>query len=331
MRPALAVELAGVVGGAVGAALVRRARRGPRRPGWSLRTELAATAMRAVVMRSKRRGVPWLREAQTALALPTPLAARVAFERDEVGGVPALVARPHGRASAPEEPVVVHLHGGGYVIGAPEDQRDAIARLALGLDARVVSVDYRLAPEHRFPAAHEDALAATRAVLARTPAERVVLAGDSAGGALCVATLCALRDAGERLPAAAALLCPWTDPLAGGGSMETNADADFGDRELLVGWIRTAAGEADPGDPRLRVVAADLRGLPPLLVQAGGGEVLLDAIRAFAAHAEAAGVDVELRVWDALFHDFQLAAAQLPEAAAAMEEVVGFLRKRVAS
>jgi len=327
MRPALALELAGVVGAAALRVVAGRARRGPLRPDWSLRTELTAATIRAFVLRSKRRGIPWLREAQAALRLPSPLADRVAFEPTTRGGVPVLAARP--REGEPRR-VVVHLHGGGYVIGSPDGYRDTLARLALDLGAEVVSADYRLAPEHPFPAAQDDALAVTRAVLSAAPAERVGLVGDSAGGALCVATLCSLRDAGETLPAAAALLCPWTDPLAEGGSLASNADADFGDRDVLVGWIRAAAGDADPRDPRLTVAAARLEGLPPLLVQAGGGEILLDPIRAFAARAEQAGVETRLRIWGHLFHDFQMAASQLPEGAAAMEEVTGFLHGHLA-
>lgn len=328
MRASLVAEIAGLTTAEAAATLLRRARRGPLRPSWSLRTELMARTVRRVVLRSKRRGIPWLREVQATLQLPSPAAEAVVFREERVGDVPALVARPR---DAEPTATIVHLHGGGYVIGSPDGHRDTLARLASGVGARVVGVRYRLAPEHRFPAAQEDALAATRAVLATTPAARVALAGDSAGGALCVATLCALRDAGEALPAAAALLCPWTDPLAAGGSMDTNADADFADREVLVGWIRQAVGEdCDPRDPRLTVLEADLRGLPPLLVQAGGAELLLDSIRAFVARADEAGVAVELRVWDDLFHDFQMSAAQLPEGAAAMDEVADFLRKRVA-
>lgn len=326
------LEAAGIASGAAATAVARRLQRGPARPSWSLRTELVAATMRAVVLRSKRRGIPWLRAVQSALPERVALVDRVEFTWTRTGGVASLVCTPRSGAAddGQPRPTLLHLHGGGYVIGSPEGFKDTLARLAVGVGARVVSLDYRLAPEYRFPAAHEDAEAAARAILAETPAERVALVGDSAGGALAVATLCALRDAGAPLPAAAALLCPWTAPLAEGGSMETNADVDFGDRELLVGWIREAAGEADPRDPRLCVLDAPLAGLPPLLVQAGGAEILLDSIREFAARAEAAGVNVELRVWDDLFHDFQMQAALLPEAAGAMEEVTTFLRKRIA-
>jgi len=318
--------LALVVGSQAGA-LARRLVRGPRRPGWPLRTELAAAAMRAVLMRSKRRGVHWLRDAQAAVPSLSAAAKRARFEPVDAGGVPAVWCAPPG--PAPRR-TIVYFHGGGYVIGSPATHRDLLARLALGAGARVLGVDYRLAPEHRFPAAHDDCLRATRWLLAAgaEPAALAV-AGDSAGGALAVATLCGLRDAGEPLPAAAALLCPWADPLAAGGSMDANADADFGDRELLVGWIGQYAPGEQARDPRVTLLRAELGGLPPLLVQAGGAEILRDQIEAFVARARAAGVDVRFDLAPDLFHDWQLQAELLPEGARAVDEIVAYLDSRL--
>jgi len=322
------LELAGLVARAQAAALARRLARGPARPGWTLRTELVATSLRAVVMHSKRRGVHWLRAAQAAVPSPSASARRVRFEPLAAGGVPALWCLPpdpHPRRT------IVYLHGGGYVIGSPHTHRDLLARLALGAGARVLGVDYRLAPEHRFPAAHDDCLAATRFALADAgdPAA-CAIAGDSAGAALAVATLCGLRDAGEALPAAAALLCPWADPHAAGGSMDANADADFGDRELLLGWIEAYAPGEIARDPRITLLGADLAGLPPLLVQAGGAEILLDQIEAFVARARAAGVEVRYDLAAHLFHDWQLQAELLPEGARAVDEVAAFLAGHLA-
>jgi acetyl esterase/lipase len=225
---------------------------------------------------------------------------------------------------------LVYFHGGGFVIGSLDTHVDPMARLAVLANARVLGVDYRLAPEHRFPAAHDDALAATRWVLAQgVDARSLALAGDSAGGNLAIATLCALRDAGDPLPAAAALLCPWVDPAWQGGSMDANADADFGDRELLYGWFLDYL----PGgarDPRVCPIDAKLEGLPPLLVQVGGGELLLDQCKAFAARAVQAEVAVTLAVEGELFHDWQLQANVLAEGARSMEEVARFLSERTA-
>jgi epsilon-lactone hydrolase len=322
MRTLDTLGLVLLLGGEAAATLARRALSGPRRPGWTLRTELAQSLMRAVVMQSKRRGVAWLRAAQGALPVRVALGGEVRFEAATLGGVPCEWCTPRG--GAPER-TLLYFHGGGYVIGSIDGYRDVLARLAVGAGARVLGVDYRLAPEHPFPAQQEDCLAATRAAIAdgADPA-RLALAGDSAGGALAVATLCALRDAGERLPAAAVLLCPWTEPYAEGGSMQTNEPFDFGDRELLAGWARDTGAAAS--DPRFTVANAKLEGLPPLLVQVGSAELLLDQVRRFAEKAKAAGVKVELQEFPEMFHDFQIQASLLPEGAAALDDVARFLR-----
>jgi acetyl esterase/lipase len=319
------LEVLGLLAAAGARTAARRLARGPARPGWSWRSELAVAAMRAVLLPSKARGVPWLRAVQDAMPAFSAALRRVRFTPVDAGGVPATWCEPLAGA---DPRTIVYLHGGGYVIGSPEGHGDLIARLALGARARVLGVEYRLAPEHRFPAAHDDCLAATRWVLAGGVAPRTLaVAGDSAGGALAVATLCALRDAGQPLPAAGVLLCPWTDPLAAGGSMDANEPFDFGDRELLVGWIEAyAPGEAGH-DPRVRVLDARLEGLPPLLVQVGGAEILLDQVRAFAERARRAGVAVRLDEWPDMFHDWQLQAARLPEGARAVERIVGFLEQ----
>ncbi len=162
---------------------------------------------------------------------------------------------------------LVYFHGGGFVVCSPKTHAELMARLAVLADARVLAVDYRRAPEHRFPAAHDDVLDAVRWLYAQgvDPA-RVALGGDSAGGNLVAATLCSLRDAGDPLPAAAVLFCPWVDPLAAGGSMDTNADVDFGDRELLVAWAHDylppgvaarSAGVPDRRETRRLAAAVD--------------------------------------------------------------------------
>ncbi len=316
-----------VVGGALLRTAARRARRGPRRAGWSWRTELAFTLTRTTVMRSKAKGVPWLRDMQAAFPMRSAAVREVEFSAVSAGGVSALWCTPRGATERPR--TVVYLHGGGYVIGSVESYRDTLARLALGADARVLGVGYRLAPEHPLPTACDDALAATRFALAAVPAASCAVAGDSAGGALAITTLCGLRDAGEPLPGAGVLISPWVDPYASGGTMEAHADCDFADRELLVGWIEQARGGLDDADPRVTPLRAELRGLPPLLIQAGGAEILLDQVRAFAERARAAGVDLELEVVPDMFHDFQMQAPLLPEGARAMDAIAAFLRKRL--
>lgn len=325
MKALLLAEVGVIALLAIVRTLLRRALRGPRRPGWHLRTELAQSVMRAVLMRSKRRGIAWLRAAQAALPANVPLAEQVEFRADVLGGVPCEWCTPRGRAP---ERTIVYLHGGGFVIGSLAGFRDLLSRLALSADARVLGVDYRLAPEHPFPAQQLDCLAATRAVLAGVDPRRLAIAGDSAGGSLTVATLCALRDAGEPLPAAAALICPWTEPFAAGGSMDAHAPFDFGDRALLAGWAQATIGAGNPDDPRFNVASAKLAGLPPLLVQVGSVELLYDQVLRFVESARKAGVNTTLEVLPEMFHDVHLQAALLPEGAAAVEAVARFLRER---
>ena len=308
------------------ATLVRRARRGPRRPTWTLRIELAQSVPRALLMRSKQRGIRWLRDALAGLPTVAPYVNNVTFERVTLGGVPCEWCSPRERETFR---TIVYFHGGGYVFGSLAGLRDLLSRFALAGDARVLGVEYRLAPEHPFPAQQDDCLTATRALLATgTEPKRVALAGDSAGGALAVATLCALRDAGDPLPAAAALICPWTEPYAEGGSMDTNAPFDFGDRELLVGWARAAIAGGDASDPRFTVANAKLEGLPPLLIQVGGVEILYDQVLRFAQRARAAGVMTSLERLPEMFHDVHLQASFLREGAAALDTAARFLYDR---
>jgi monoterpene epsilon-lactone hydrolase len=311
----------------VAAMSIRRVVHGPARAGWSWRVEITRTLMYQTLMRSKERGIPWLRAAQELMPIRSALLNEVTFTPVDAGGVRAEWCAPS--AGAPER-TVVYFHGGGYVVGSVASYRSTLARLAVLANARVLGVDYRLAPEHPFPAAQDDCLAAARfAVAEGVDPARLAFAGDSAGGALVVATLCALRDAGLPRPAAGVLISPWADPLAQGGSMDANSGCDFGDRELLVSWAESTLAGADPADPRFSVLGAKLEGLPPLLVQVGTAEILLDQGRALAERAREAGVEVELDEWSDMFHVFQLQADLLDEGAAAMDAIARFLRGRL--
>jgi len=223
---------------------------------------------------------------------------------------------------------VLYLHGGSYVLGSIATHRALAARLAAACGARALLVDYRLAPEHPFPAALDDAIGAYRWLLARgTDPRRIVLAGDSAGGGLAAATLVALRDAGDPLPAAAVLLCPWVDLEGTGPSLATNAAADpMVDRDGLLRAAAAYLGGVDPRTPLAAPLHADLAGLPPMLIQVGKSEALLDDAVRFAARARAAGVDARLEQWDEMVHVWQAFAPLVPEAGAALVQIGAFVR-----
>ncbi|HEU4758596.1 MAG TPA: alpha/beta hydrolase [Dehalococcoidia bacterium] len=230
-----------------------------------------------------------------------------------------------------DDRVIYYLHGGGYVIGSVNTHRSLISRLCRAAKARAFAIDYRLAPEHPFPAAVEDAAAAYRWLLSTgVDPSRTVIAGDSAGGGLTVATLLALRDAGDRLPAAAVCVSPWTDMEVRGESMISRAEVDpmIQREEALKGAAAYLAG-ADPRHPLASPIHADLAGLPPLLIHVGTAETLLDDSTRLAERARAAGVDVTLEPWDDMFHVWHFFASMLPEGQQAIDRIGEFARRHV--
>lgn len=259
------------------------------------------------------------------LSAGAPPPERTRLEAVDAGGVPAEWVRPDDTRA---DRVVFYLHGGGYVLGSPATHRLLVARIARACDAHGLTVDYRLGPEHAFPAALNDAVAAYRWLLKTgvAPAS-IVIAGDSAGGGLTAATLVALRDAGVALPAAGVCLSPWTDLTLTAPSMTTRAAADpMVSRETLAPMAEAYLHGADPETPLASPVFADLTGLPPLLIQVGGREVLLDDATRLAERARAAGVDVTLERWDEMIHVWQAFAPIITEADEAVAKIGTFVR-----
>lgn len=213
---------------------------------------------------------------------------------------------------------VLFLHGGAYVLGSARTHIKLAARYAAASGLTVHVLDYRLAPEHPYPAAIDDALAAWTALTDR--GGKVVLAGDSAGGGLALATAIAIRDRGLASPALLAMVAPWIDLTLSGESMTRNASHDIMlTREGLAADADRYGGVLPLHDPRITPLYADLWGLPPLFVQVGGNEVLLDDTLRLEANARAAGVTCEVEVWDDMTHAFSAFGPMVPEAAASIE------------
>jgi epsilon-lactone hydrolase len=225
---------------------------------------------------------------------------------------------------------LLYLHGGGYVIGSPRSHRHLAAALGGAAGAATLLPDYRLAPEHPFPAAVEDAVAAYRWLLARgVPPAGIVVAGDSAGGGLTVATLLALRDGGLPLPGAAVCISPWVDLTCSGASYATKAAGDPIVTQTGVGEMaRAYLGAADPRTPLASPAFADLAGLPPLLVQVGSEEVLLDDAVTLAERAKAAGVGATLEIWPDMIHVWHWFFPMLDEGRKAIGVIGDFVRAR---
>jgi acetyl esterase/lipase len=232
----------------------------------------------------------------------------------------------------PDNIVLLYLHGGGYFGCSAETHRAITSTFALQ-GFRVYAPDYRLAPENRFPAAIDDAVAVYRALLSAGHASQsIVVSGDSAGGGLALSLMLALRPAAVPLPASAALFCPWTDLAATGDSVCTNARrcAMFSGTDIGPS-ARYYLGDTDPCNPLASPLYADLSGLPPLLVHVGANEVLLDDSTRLAARARAAGVPVELKIWPVVPHAWQIAPQLIPEGRQSLREAAEFLHAHVAS
>lgn len=249
----------------------------------------------------------------------------VQFDSAPLGGVATEWVRPKGATDG----ALLYLHGGAYLLGAPRVFRPLSAALARGGRFTVAVPDYRLAPEHPYPAAVDDALAAYKALREALPGQPIYVGGDSAGGHLAVSLLLRLRDAAQRLPDAAFVISPWADLAC---RLPAHRREAARDAVLVTSALHDAAAQFAPGrdldDPALNLLKADLRGLPPLLIQGTDAEILADDASALAAHAQQAGVAIRYSLWPGLWHDWQLFAPLLPEAREAIAELHGFLREQ---
>lgn len=239
-------------------------------------------------------------------------------------GVPGEWVIPEG---VDIERVILYLHGGAYNAGSTHSHRALAANIAAAAKALALTIDYRLAPEHPYPAALVDAVSAYKWLLEQgIPSQQIVITGDSAGGGLAIALLVALREHRQPMPAAAVVLSPWTDLADNGESWQENADVDYlihGDK--LRESARIYLKGVDPQTPLASPVNANLEGLPPLLIQVGSEEVLLSDSTRLAENARLSGVEVTLEVWDGMQHVWQFAANFVPEARQAIEKIGEFI------
>ena len=276
-----------------------------------------------------QRGIAEMRSDFAANALPPTEAATItAVDANGVPGEWITVADsdPNRR--------LLYVHGGGYVIGSAATHRRLCEDIAAASGCSILNLDYRLAPEHPFPAAVDDAVAGLRFMQENGPdgpgaAESAFVAGDSAGGGLTLATLLAARERGVAMPNAAIGISAWTDMAVTGESIATRADADplITDAAMIKQMAAAYVGGGDAEDPLASPVYADYAGLPPLLLQVGDAEVLLDDTRRVAERARAAGVDVTEEVWDEMFHVWHAFAPMLPEGREAIVRIGEFVKQ----
>ena len=270
-----------------------------------------------------------LRRLLRELTSAQPLPADVTVTAAELGGVPAAEITIDG--TEPRH-VVLYFHGGVYVLGDAVSAAGLAAQIGRRTDATVISVDYRLAPEHPYPAAVDDALAAYQALLDNgTAPSDIAFAGESAGGGLAIATLVSARDHGLPLPAAAYVMSPYADLTLAGTTIDTKREVDpLLSREALEARIRDYTAGQDAALDLISPIFADLSGLPPLIIQAGGHEVLLDDAVRLARQAATADVEVTLEITPRVPHVFQAYHPILDEAAAALDRAGQFLSAHLA-
>lgn len=233
---------------------------------------------------------------------------------------------------ADQSRVLLYFHGGGFCSGSIDSHRSLVTEAGRAAGIRTLAIAYRLAPEHPFPAAWDDAYAAWRWLLAQgVPADRIVVGGDSAGGGLTMALLTRLRAAGEQLPACAWLVSPWTDLAQTGASLHSRDAADPLIHKGYLDELASAVLPASiaPTDQRVSPLYADLGGLPPLLVQVGSAETLLDDSTRLAARAGAADVRVTCEIWPAMIHAFPMWNGGLAEGRAALANAGAFMRQHL--
>ena len=233
-------------------------------------------------------------------------------------------------SSTRSEKVILYLHGGGYVTGSIEDYRMMCGLLANATGVKVLIPEYRLAPEHPFPAALDDALKVYQWLLDQGySSANMIIAGDSAGGGLSVATVLALKEKSGSLPAAVVCLSPWADLALTGQSHATKAKAEaILNKDVLREWALCYTDESNLTNPLVSPVHGDFHGFPPLLIQVGSEEILLDDSTLLAEKAKSAGVDVILKIWDGMWHVWQALGDLIPENRKTFEEIGQFVQSQ---
>jgi len=251
----------------------------------------------------------------------------VSVETDKINGLDAEWLTPKDRMDGK---LLLYLHGGGYIVGGCDMHRQMVSHIARAGRIHALLPEYRLAPEHKFPAAVDDAVAIYRTLLGMgIKAEDIIFAGDSAGGGLAVATLLALRDAGDNLPAAVVLLSPFLDVTGSGDSMRTRAAQDPWFRAEDLPIVADHYCESHQQRfPLVSPVFANVEGLPPMFIQVGDHETLLSDSERLADECIAAGIDVELQVWPEMWHVFQMFAAKMPESRQAIKKMGAYIQSR---
>jgi epsilon-lactone hydrolase len=318
---------AGVVGQSIAQVSARRMLKGPRHSGWSWLLELGTEIMkRQVAAAFKMSDVKEARRYLDSFVISSSATSGVnttAVVQEKFRGT------WFAQGNAEPQVTVLYLHGGGYSF-YPRAYAHFIALITRVANSRTFALDYRLSPEHRFPAQLEDALNAYRWVLETgIEPEKLIVAGDSAGGHLALTLLLAARDSKLPLPELAIALSPATDFENARASIMHNQESDWIDRQMLKQWADWFCDSTQSRDPLVSPLWADLRGLPPIYIQAGDCEILYDSIQAFTDRARSQGAEIVLETWKGMNHVFQMFGPDVPQSAEALRRIEQVIDSRV--
>lgn len=306
--------------------IFRRVTKGRKRPTWTLEMELTQMSMRLAINHSLDWGKDWFRGFQDMSAKSFKKSPKIDYEKTHIADV--LVEWFRYKEPKGTDKVIVYFHGGGYVYGNTDVYRGFLNDVVEMTETDVLSVDYRRAPEHPFPRAHDDAFAVVKSLMEGDfEAKQLILMGDSAGAGLCLGTLLSLKEAGMALPSATVLISPWVNPYADDNSIRENSSVDIGDRRFLVDCADKYLNGEHQKDPKVAPVYADLSGLTPMLIQIGTAEMLLDQSKALTEKAKQAGVNVQYTEYEDLFHNALIANRKFDACKKATEEIVDFVKK----
>ena len=293
-----------------------------RMPGRDWQTEFHARLFKRFFKLADRRGPRWSRRVIDAQKSNSPVMGRVAFEPFSLGGVHGLTVTPTNRELSTEQ-VLVYLHGGGYVTGSAQGYLPFLARIADQSGVQIYAPNYRLSPEHVYPAAQKDCYRVVAEIAKLHRQQQLLLMGDSTGGALCVAT--ALHAELDKPVDALILISPWVEPTATVGSIFNNVPHDMFEPTFLASSYQAHLAGADPFNQQTNFVRADLSHLPRTLVQYAGGELFRDQIREFHERAKRAGVNIKSQEFEHQFHVFQTIAHGFEDSKTARRQIIDFL------
>lgn len=292
-----------------------------RMPGRSWKTEWVRRTLRLLFEQASERSVAWSRAQLDNVPVSRKLMRSVQTKQLELSGVRCLQVIPKQVAT---DGLIVYLHGGAYVTGSPRSYLPLLGQIALDCRSRIIAPNYRLSPEHPFPAAQEDCVSVVSELCESAEEATFIVMGDSAGGGLAISTALAMQDNMPRKPDALVLISPWVEPTAAGGTMLSNDANDIFSKPFLDQCYAAHMQGADLHDSRVNFSNADVAGLPPCYVQWGDGELFHDQINSFVQRALAQGVQIEKDVFVAQFHVFQAMVPLLEESAPAIGKIADF-------